>query len=97
MSLRNELYPCALSGEVAWTEREVCWTQDHGGAATRDPLRQIAEMHMRARHWLVVQMHGGEAGYRLLEGEFMTNARNKALEGPVAERTRLLDQEKKRS
>jgi class 3 adenylate cyclase/ketosteroid isomerase-like protein len=88
-------------GDVAWTECDAYWIQDHGGTVTRDLIRQTTVMHKREGRWLVVHVHGSEPDYRLQEGEFMTNARiiarNKELEGLVAERTRLLNQEKKRS
>lgn len=88
-------------GDVAWTECDAFWIQDHGGTVTRDLIRQTTVMHKRMGRWLVVHVHGSEPDYRLQEGEFMTNARiiarNKELEGLVAERTRLLNLEKKRS
>lgn len=88
-------------GDVAWTESDAYWIQDHGGTVTRDLIRQTTVMHKREGRWLVVHVHGSEPDYRLQEGEYMTNARiiarNKELEGLVAERTRLLNLEKKRS
>lgn len=88
-------------GDVAWTECDAYWIQDHGGTVTRDLIRQTTVMHKREGRWLVVHVHGSEPDYRLQEGEYMTNARiiarNKELEGLVAERTRLLNVEKKRS
>lgn len=88
-------------GEVAWTEEDAYWIQDHGGTTTRDLIRQTTVMHKREGRWLVVHVHGSEPDYRLQEGEFMTNARiiarNRELEAQVAERTRQLHAEKRRS
>ena len=88
-------------GDVAWTECDTLWVQDHGGLIVKDLIRQTTIMHRRQGEWLVVHVHGSEPDYRLQEGEYMTNARivarNKELEREVAERTRELREEKKRS
>ncbi|MGV9013031.1 MAG: adenylate/guanylate cyclase domain-containing protein [Flavobacteriales bacterium] len=88
-------------GDTAWTECDSYWIQEHEGTVSRDLLRQTTVFHMRDGRWQVVHVHGSEPDYRLREGEYMTNAsviaRNKELEGQVAERTRQLNSEKKRS
>ena len=88
-------------GEVAWTECDTLWVQTHADIVTKDLIRQTTILHKRNGAWLVVHVHGSEPDYRLQEGEFMTNARiverNKELEGLVAERTRQLNTEMKRS
>lgn len=90
-----------VTGDTAWTESDCYWIQDHDGNITRELLRQTTILHKRDGRWLVVHVHGSEPDYRLQEGEYMTNARiisrNKELEGLVAERTHLLNQEKKRN
>ena len=88
-------------GDTAWTECDSYWIQVFGDLRTRDLLRQTTLFQKRDGEWLVVHVHGSEPDYRLQEGEYMTNAsihaRNKELEGLVAERTRQLNVEKKRS
>ena len=90
-----------LLGDTAWTECDSYWIQEHAGTPIRDLLRQTTIFHRRDGQWSVVHVHGSEPDYRLQEGEYMTNpkiiARNKELEGQVAERTRQLKYEKKRS
>lgn len=90
-----------LLGDTAWTECDSYWIQNHGEIQARDLLRQTTLFHKRNGNWMVVHVHGSEPDYRLQEGEYMTNAnviaRNKELEGLVAERTRQLNYEKKRS
>ncbi|MEO7082108.1 MAG: adenylate/guanylate cyclase domain-containing protein, partial [Flavobacteriales bacterium] len=88
-------------GETAWTECDSCWVKDFNGTPGSDVLRLTTVFHRRNGNWLVVHVHGSEPDYRLQEGEYMTNAkvmaRNKELEGMVAERMRQLNVEKKRS
>ena len=88
-------------GDTAWTECDSYWIQEHEGTVSRDLLRQTTVFHKRNGKWLVVHVHGSEPDYRLQEGEYMATAsvvaRNKELEGLVAERTRQLNFQKKRS
>ena len=88
-------------GDTAWTECDSCWVKDFNGTPGSDVLRLTTLFHKRNGNWLVVHVHGSEPDYRLQEGEYMTNAkvmaRNKELEGMVAERMRQLNVEKKRS
>ena len=90
-----------VMGDTAWTEGDTLWVQDHGGLIARDLIRLTTILNKRHGRWLVVHVHGSEPDYRLQEGEYMTNARivarNKELEGQVAERTRQLHLEKQRS
>ncbi len=88
-------------GDMAWTECDSCWVKDFNGTPGSDVLRLTTLFHKRNGKWWVVHVHGSEPDYRLQEGEYMTNAkvmaRNKELEGMVAERIRQLNVEKKRS
>lgn len=100
-TIENLWIEVRVMGDTAWTECDTYWIQDHGGTVTRDLLRQTTIFRKHDGRWLVVHVHGSEPDYRLQEGEYMTNARiierNKELEGLVAERTRQLNLEKKRS
>ncbi len=90
-----------VMGDMAWTEGDTLWVQEHGDLTTRDLIRLTTILNKRHGRWVVVHVHGSEPDYRLQEGEYMTNARivarNKELEGQVAERTRQLNLEKQRS
>ncbi len=90
-----------LVGNVAWVESDTCWIIGTGEAATRDIVRMTTILKHAEGRWWVAHVHGSDPDYRLREGEYMTHgnvhARNKELEREVAERTRELREEKKRS
>jgi uncharacterized protein (TIGR02246 family) len=88
-------------GDVAWTECDADFAFNHDGDHLHMLLRQTTVLQRRDGRWLVVHVHASEPDHRLHEGEFMTIplmvARNKELEGQVAERTRMLNTEIQRS
>jgi ketosteroid isomerase-like protein len=88
-------------GEVAWVEGDTFWLMGSGESASKDLIRQTTILKKVEGEWLVAHVHGSDPDYRLREGEHMTHgrvfARNAELEREVAERTRELREEKKRS
>lgn len=86
---------------TAWVECESAWKKTEPDHCTKDTVRLTTILKRANGRWWVTHVHGSVPDYRLHEGEYLMHAgmrnRNQQLEQEVAERTRELQAEKRRS
>ncbi|MEO5572744.1 MAG: ATP-binding protein [Bacteroidia bacterium] len=90
-----------IFGDIAWVECDAEWVQGTGNKKSADIIRQTTIFKSEDHLWKVKHVHGSEPDYRLKAGEYMIDRtiadRNRELERQVFERTKELEDEKKRS
>lgn len=90
-----------IYGDIAWVECDSEWIQKAGSKTSKDVLRLTTIFKYQEGIWKVKHVHGSEPDYRLKAGEYMLDhtvvERNRELERQVFERTKELEEEKKRT